>query len=164
MIPPAGAFLRLTAVAGLLAAALSCAQAQVVNCALAGGVIGSCSPAANLAGGVQVQVSATGTTGAVAATLPAAAGKFTYICGFSVSPGSATAAITIQVTMTGVTNTFTWAVGAPATAVGVTGTVFTQSFFPCLPGSAVNTGIVITSGALGTAGINNDVNVWGFQL
>jgi hypothetical protein len=111
---------------------------------------------------VPVSNSATGTTGAVVATLPAAAGRTTFICGFSVSPGSAATAITIQVVMVA-NSTFTWAVGAPVTAVGTTGTIFTQNFNPCIPASGSNTTITVTSGALGTAGINNDVNAYGYQ-
>jgi hypothetical protein len=111
---------------------------------------------------VLVTNSATGTTGAVVATLPAAAGKITYICGFSVSPGSAATAITIQVVVVA-NSTFTWAVGAPVTAVGTTGATFTQTFLPCIPASGTNTAITVTSGALGTSGINNDVNAWGYQ-
>lgn len=61
----------------------------------------------------------------------------TYLCGLSVAPGSATTAITINVTTTGLTNNFTWFVGAPATAVGVTGAVLTVPFNPCVPASAV---------------------------
>ena len=111
---------------------------------------------------VPVTNAGTGTTGAVVATLPAAAGKITYICGFSVSPGSAATAITITVVMVA-NSTFTWAVGAPVTAVGTTGTTLTQTFNPCVPASGSNTTITVTSGALGTSGVNNDVNAWGYQ-
>jgi hypothetical protein len=111
-----------------------------------------------------VTASATGTTASVAGSLPAVANRFTYLCGFSVSPGSAATAITITVVVTGVKNTLTWAVGAPVTAVGTTGAILTQTFSPCIPSSAMNTAIVVTSGALGTSGVNNDVNVWGYQL
>jgi hypothetical protein len=111
---------------------------------------------------VIVTNSATGTTGAVVATLPAASGKITYICGFSVSPRSAATAITIQVVVVA-NSTFTWAVGAPVTAVGTTGAPLTVPFTPCVPASGTNTTITVTSGALGTAGINNDVNAWGYQ-
>lgn len=110
-----------------------------------------------------IVASATGTTAAVAATLAAAAGKTTFLCGFSVSPGSATTAITTNVTTTNLTSNFTWAVGAPVTAAGVTGTVLTQNFTPCVPASAVNTTIVVTSGALGAGGTGNDVQAWGYQ-
>lgn len=116
-----------------------------------------------LTGSVQsVQAVGTGTTGAATATLPGTAGKVTYICGFSVSPGSATTAIVIQVTVAAAV-TFTYAVGAPATAAGATGAPLLQNFEPCVPASAPNTTIVVTSGALGTGGANNDVNAWGYQ-
>jgi hypothetical protein len=153
---------RLAAILLLLLLAAGPAFAQAVSCTGPAG--GNCVPVSALAPGTPIEVSATGTTAAVAATLPAAAGKLTYLCGFSVSPGSAAAAITLQVAVTGLANTLTWAIGAPVTAAGTTGAPLTQSFSPCLPSSAVNTGIVVTSGALGTSGINNDVNAWGFQL
>ena len=104
--------------------------------------------APTLTGNVPAVLAAgTGTTAAVTATLPAAAGKVTYICGYRVSPGSAAAAITIQVTVAAAV-TFTYAVGAPVTAVGVTGATLSQNFIPCVPASAPNTTIVVTSGAL----------------
>jgi hypothetical protein len=111
-----------------------------------------------------VVAAATGTTAGATATLPAVQGKITYICGFSVAPGSATTAIVINVTVTGPTSTFTWSVGAPATAAGVTGATLTVPFTPCVPASAPNTTIAVAAGALGTAGINEDVNAWGYQF
>lgn len=114
-------------------------------------------------GSTPVTAEATGTTAAVAASLPAVAGKTNYLCGVLVSPGSAATAITLQETITGlITGTLTWAVGAPVTAVGTTGALSIVPFTPCVPASAVNTAITVTSGALGTSGINNDVNAWGF--
>lgn len=136
--------------------------------ALAGVNSSTAAPAAGTAGAgyppgaTPVSNAATGTTAGTTATLPAAAGKFTYICGFSVSPGSATTAITINIVMTAA-STFTLAVGAPVTAVGTTGLNQTQTFSPCVPGSAVNTTITVAAGALGTGGVNQDVNAWGFQ-
>jgi hypothetical protein len=114
-------------------------------------------------GATPITASATGTTAGATATLAAAAGKFTYICGLSVAPGSATAPITINTTVTGPSTTFTESVGAPITAAGTTGVAFTRNFTPCVPGSAVNTAIAVAAGALGTGGVNQDVNAWGFQ-
>ena len=111
-----------------------------------------------------VNAAATGTTAGATATLPAVQGKTTFICGFSVTPGSATAAITINVTVTGPASTFTYSVGAPATAVGVTGAALLQNFTPCVAASAMNTTIAVAAGALGAGGVNQDVNVWGFQF
>jgi hypothetical protein len=122
-------------------------------------------PADSVSKRIGVTAGTTGTTAAVAATIPAVVGKTAYLCGFSVSPGSATTAITSQVTVTGlIPGTLTWATGAPVTAAGVTGTVLTVPFTPCMPASAINSAITVTSGALGTGGINNDVNMWGFYV
>jgi hypothetical protein len=120
-------------------------------------------PTGTTASGIPIVAAATGTTAGATATLAAALGKVTYICGFSVAPGSAATAITINVTVTGPASTFTYSVGAPVTAVGVTGAVLTQNFSPCLSASAPNTGIAVAAGALGTSGVNQDVNAWGFQ-
>lgn len=113
--------------------------------------------------GVQITAVATGTTAGTTATLAAALGKVTYICGFSVSPGSATAAITITITTTGLTNNYSANVGAPVTAVGVTGLKQTENFNPCLPANAPNTGIAVVAGALGAGGVNQAVTAWGYQ-
>lgn len=102
----------------------------------------------------------TGTTAAVTATLAGAVGKTTFICGFTITSG-ATAATNGAATITGLTgaSTFTYnqAVGTATAPVKTTDT-----FNPCLPASATNTAIVVTSAAAGTAGVT-DVNAWGFQ-
>lgn len=108
-----------------------------------------------------ITISATGTTAAVAATLAASATKTTYICGFA-ARGNATAAVTGNLTVAGtVTGTlnFTHFTAPVATGIGVT----EQRFSPCIPASAVNTTIVITAPAAGTAGIAS-VSAWGYQL
>jgi hypothetical protein len=115
-------------------------------------------------GAQNLQVAATGTTAAVAATLPAQVGQFTYICGFAVTPGSATTAIVNTVTVTGLDATFNYTTASPTTGAGATGTVLLQNFTPCLPASAINTAIVVTQSALGAGGANADVNAWGYQL
>lgn len=100
-----------------------------------------------------------GTTAATTATLTASASKFTYICGFTISADATTAlaaAATVTGTVTGSLN-YIQNVGA-ATAAGI----LTQTFNPCIPSSAVNTAIVVTSAAAGLAG-NTAVNAWGYQ-
>lgn len=112
-------------------------------------------------GAVPITISATGTTAATVATLPAAVGKTTYIAGFNVS-SDATAATVGNATVAGVvtgTMTFRQSVGAVAAATAT----LTQSFSPPIPASAANTAIVVTSAAAGTAG-NTTVNAWGYQL
>lgn len=111
------------------------------------------------AGAVPVTISATGTTGAVAAVLPAAAAKTTYVAGFSIT-SDAVAGLSGNATMAGVisgTMTYIQGVGvAPAVAS------LTQTFNPPIPSSAVNTAITVTSAAAGTGG-TTAVNVWGYQ-
>jgi hypothetical protein len=111
-------------------------------------------------GAVPLTATATGTTAATVATLSGTAGKTTYICGFTISADATTAlaaAATVTGTISGSLN-YIQNVGA-ATAAGV----LTQTFNPCIPASATNTAIVITSAAAGLAG-NTSVNGWGYQL
>lgn len=106
-----------------------------------------------------ITATGTGTTASTTATLAAATSKFTYICGFTISADATTAvagAATVTGTVTGSLN-YIQNVGA-ATAAGV----LTQTFTPCIPSSAVNTAIVVTSAAAGIAG-NTAVNAWGYQ-
>ncbi len=88
-----------------------------------------------------VTASATGTTGAVTATLPATAGKTTYLCSVQIGEagtGSATA------TATGtISGTLNYVVSAPAN--------FTVSYNPCVPASAVNQSIAIATAANASA-------------
>jgi hypothetical protein len=108
---------------------------------------------------------ATGTTTSAIATLAASTTKFTYICGFHAEVGSATAAISVNITISGLQGgTFTTSANAPVTAASATaGPVLSQVFTPCLPSSAINTSIVVTAGALGAGGVNQNVNAWGYQ-
>lgn len=107
-----------------------------------------------------ITASQTGTTGATTATLAAVSNRTTYVCGFTIT-SDATAALAGTATVTGtITGTMSYIqnVGG-ATAAGI----LTQSFTPCIPASAVNTGIAINSVAAGTGG-NTAVTAWGYQL
>lgn len=115
------------------------------------------------AGAAPLTETATGTTAGATATFPAISGTTNWLCGFSVSPGSATTAITITITTTGLANNFTLSVGAPVTAVGTTGSIITVPITPCVPASATNTAITVVAGALGTGGVGQSVNAWGFR-
>lgn len=98
-----------------------------------------------------------------AATLAAAAAKTTYITGFVVTAGGATAAALVDVTVTGLvggTATFTFAAPAGA-AVGATPLVV--MFTKPIPASAVNTAIVVTLPALGAGNTKATVNAFGFR-
>lgn len=112
------------------------------------------------AGATAITASATGTTAATTATLAAAAGKFTYLCGFSID-ATATAATTGNATVTGtITGTLNFTQGvAVSPAVG---SVF-RTFTPCVPSSAANTAIAINAIAAGTGGVTS-VTAWGYRL
>lgn len=98
---------------------------------------------------------ATGTTSAVVGTLAASAGKTTYICGFNVSAIGGTAAVG-PVTIAGlITSSMVYQVASSAS-----GNTVGQTFIPCIPASAVNTAITITTTADGTASAVS-VNSWG---
>lgn len=100
---------------------------------------------------------ATGTTGAVVGTLAAASAKTTYICGFNVSAIGGTAAVG-PITIAGlITSSMIYHMASTAS-----GNTVGQTFTPCIPASAVNTAITITTTADGTA-TAVDVNSWGFQ-
>lgn len=112
------------------------------------------------AGATPITISATGTTAAVAATLAASTTKRTFICGFT-SRANATAAVTGNLTVVGTitgTMNFTHWTAPAASGIGE----INQSFYPCVPSSAINTAIVITAPAAGTAGVNS-VSAWGYQ-
>lgn len=113
------------------------------------------------AGATPITISATGTTLATAATLAGTSGKTTFLCGFNArsnATAAATGNLTVAGTITGTLNFTHWT--APlASGLGITEPMMT----PCVPASAVNTGIVITSPAAGAGGTNS-VSAWGYQL
>lgn len=99
----------------------------------------------------------TGSTGAVVGTLAAIPGQKTWICGFDVSGIGGTAALG-PVVVAGLTGgSFTYQISS--TAAGIT---LSRTFTPCIPASAVNTAITVTTTADGTA-TAVDVNAWGFR-
>jgi hypothetical protein len=106
--------------------------------------------------GGAIQGNGTGTTGAVVGTLAASATKTTYICGVTVSALGGTATIG-PITIAGPATSLVFYMASSAA-----GNFFTQSFSPCIPGSAINTAITTTTTADGTAS-NVSVNSWGFQ-
>ncbi len=90
---------------------------------------------------VPVTASATGTTGAVTATLPATAGKTTYLCSVQIGEaGTGTATATATNTITGTLN---YVVAAPGN--------FTVTYSPCVPASAANTTIPVATAANASA-------------
>jgi hypothetical protein len=139
------------ALALLVLAFIAPAAAQVTG----GGTTFPGLPVSNSSGNV---AAATAT-----ATLPAAAGKITSICGFAATAGGATAAAVVNLTVTNVTGgTMTYTFGAN-TGVGVPSAPLAVQFSPCLPANASNTTIVVSMPSLGAGNTNAAINAWGFQ-
>ncbi len=108
----------------------------------------------------QTTAIATGTTGAVTATLAIVANKTNYICGFDVSAIGGTAAVS-PITITGLLGgTFTYQ-GVISAATGVN---FTRNFGTsgqCIPASGIGVAIAVVTTADGTASAV-DVQAWGY--
>lgn len=141
----------------VLLACLSPAHAQMA-CPNQYASTGQCTP---------VTANATGTTAAVVATLPAATGKITYICGFYYTGTNATAANTATaLTITGtISGTMTFGFPTLAAAATVPNTYpIDEEFMPCIAASAINTAIVVTGPALGTGATQATLTAWGYQL
>jgi len=115
--------------------------------------------------GTQVTASAVGTTGAIAATIPAIANQTAYITGFVVTINNPAGAVDATVTVAGVV-TASLVYGVHGLAAGATvpqpPALNVQFEWP-VPASAVNTAITVTLSALGTGGIGQ-VNVTGFYI
>lgn len=102
--------------------------------------------------------------GVATATLAAAAGKTTYLCGFTITSAGSTAAAVVNATaantVTGILS-FTYTSAAGATLANQPLVV---PFNPCIPANAANTTIPVSLPSLGAGNTNTAVNAWGFQL
>lgn len=102
--------------------------------------------------------------GVATASLAAAVGKVTYICGFTITSTGSTAAAVVSPTVTNLvtgTMTFTYASVAGATLANQPLVVpFTP---PCISASAPNTAILVSMPSLGAGSTNATVNAWGYQ-
>ena len=108
-------------------------------------------------GATAITGNATGSTGAVVGTLAGVSGKTTYICGVLISAIGGTATIG-PITIAGlITSSMVLQLASSAT-----GTTLVAPFNPCIPASAANTAITITTTADGTATAVG-VNSWGYQ-
>lgn len=111
----------------------------------------------------------TGASGNVAAatataTLAAHATKSTYITGFEITGGGATAASVIGPTVTGVvTGTLTYTLGVVAGAT-LGNAPLIVTFCPAIPSSAVNTAIAVVVPSLGAGSTRSTVVAHGYQL
>lgn len=126
------------------------------------GLLVSPQPYPNLA--TPIAASSGNVANAVAtATLAANATKTTYITGFQCTSGGATAGASAAVTVTGtVTATQAYAINA-GTLASIGGQLIVTFPTP-VPGSAVNTAIVVSMGALGAGNANAACSAQGFQL
>lgn len=97
------------------------------------------------------------------ATLAAVAAKTTYLTGFQITAGGATAGADVTVTVTGViTGTMSYTFTFPTGAVVPAQPLVVPFPYP-IPASAVNTAIVVTVPAGGTGNTNTTVSAQGFQ-
>lgn len=114
--------------------------------------------------GVDITASSgTVAAGAATATLAAATGKVTYICGFAITSTGSTAAAVVAPTVTNVvTGTMTFAYASVAGAT-LANAPLVVTFSRCIPANAVNTTIVVSMPSLGAGNTNATVNAWGFQ-
>ena len=128
-------------------------------CALAfTGALFFAAPAVSQTSGVPtgniITGNATGSTSSVVGTLAGFTGKTTYICGFSVS--STGSAAVSPITVAGIIGSSMVFQNLSAGAG-----ILQQAFYPCVPATAPNTAITVTTTADGTATAVN-VNSWGF--
>lgn len=114
--------------------------------------------------GVQITASSgTVAAGTATATLAAATGKVTYICGFAITSTGSTAAAVVAPTVTGIiTGTMTFAYASVAGAT-LSNQPLIVPFAECMPASAPNTTIVVSMPTLGAGNTNATVNAWGYQ-
>lgn len=108
-----------------------------------------------------VTATSTGTTAATAASLGATASVTNYVCGFDITADATALAIgtaTLSGTISGSLN-YLQNISALTTGAAQ----LTRTFNPCIPASAANTAITITSAAAGSGG-NTIVNIWGYRL
>jgi hypothetical protein len=114
-----------------------------------------------------VTASAVGTTAAITATLPSAAGHTTYICGFYYTGTNATAANpATNLTITGtISGTMTFGFPTLAAAATVPNNIpLDEEFTPCIAASGLSTAISVNGPALGTGATQATVTAWGYQL
>jgi hypothetical protein len=114
---------------------------------------------------IPITATATGTTGAIAATIPAMAGKTIYLCGFYYTGTNATAANTAtSVTVTGlVGGTMTYGFPTLAAAATVPNTIpLDDTFMPCVAATSVNTAVVVNGPALGAGATLATATAWGY--
>lgn len=98
------------------------------------------------------------------ATLAAVAGRTTYITGFEVTGGGATAGLVVSVSVSGTITAGLTYTAAAAVGVLVANTPLIVQFDPAIPASAANIAIAVSVPALGLGNTNSTVVAHGYQL
>ncbi|WP_448953070.1 hypothetical protein [Labrys neptuniae] len=121
-----------------------------------GGAPGGSTPVAAASGNVAA--------GTATATLPGAAGKTTYISGFEITGGGATAGSIVTATVTGTLGgTLSYNIAVPTGATtGISPLVV--EFNPPLPASAANAAIAVAVPSFGAGNTNAAVVAHGYQV
>ena len=109
-----------------------------------------------------IQASAFGAAAVVTATLPAAVGKTTWLSGFWVTGAGATAATTVQGSITGIGTQMFFYVTVPAGVNSNVAELFVEFADP-IPASGTNTAIVISVPSFGAGNTSSNVTAHGFQ-
>jgi hypothetical protein len=123
---------------------------MVVKCVNSAGQAVLCPPFA----GSLAAASGNVANATASATLAGAAGQLTYISGFEITAGGATAAACVSATVTGTFGgTLTYSFCAPQ-GVAVAATPLVVPFNPPLPASGLGTGITVSLPALGAGNTN----------
>ena len=99
-----------------------------------------------------------------AATLTGAAGKTTYITGFSVTGSGATVGLPVSVTVTGLLGGTATYIYTAATGATVGNTPLIIDFATPVPSSTTNTNIVVSCPSLGAGNTNNTTVVRGYTI
>lgn len=126
-----------------------------------GQLAGSIATATVPSGATMLDVGGTASAAAVSVTLTGSGGVTTYIEGFECTVAGGSAAASTTLTITGITNTLTYSVAGVTTGAAQ---VLVVRFPHPIPATAVNTNIVVATGATaGTAQVTS-IAVHGFRM
>lgn len=104
---------------------------------------------------------ASGTTGIVSGGIPGVPGYRTWLCGFDLSGVGSAVAPMSPVTVSGTAGSSFFYNGVLTATATAAGTPLNMRFNPCIPSSAANQAISVTTTADGTATAVN-MQAWGY--
>ena len=116
------------------------------------------------AGATPVHAFATGANAPLAPSLPGVAGKTTYITGFEITSGGATAAALGGATLSGVLGGSIFYIFDVPAGAALTSRGLIVTFDPPIPASALNTAIAMAVPATGAGNLQTNCALHGFQL